>query len=103
MCGITGIYRFDGGNVDYSLLKQMTDAVTHRGPDDEGQYIDKNAGFGHRRLSIIDLSKVAAKKLEMINSGIANVKIEVITPSDLNMMINAHDSLFRMPKSDTAH
>ena len=46
MCGITGIYRFDGGNVDYSLLKQMTDAVTHRGPDDEGQYIDKNAGFG---------------------------------------------------------
>nr|WP_320161274.1 asparagine synthase (glutamine-hydrolyzing) [uncultured Methanoregula sp.] len=56
MCGISGIYRFDGNNVDYSLLKQMTDSVAHRGPDDDGQYIDKNVGLGHRRLSIIDLS-----------------------------------------------
>jgi asparagine synthase (glutamine-hydrolysing) len=56
MCGISGIYRFDGGNADYTLLKQMTDAVIHRGPDDEGQYIDKNVGLGNRRLSIIDLS-----------------------------------------------
>jgi len=55
MCGISGIYRFDGSNVDCSLLKQMTESVTHRGPDDEGQYIDKNMGLGHRRLSIIDL------------------------------------------------
>jgi asparagine synthase (glutamine-hydrolysing) len=34
----------------------MANAVTHRGPDDEGQYIDENVGLGHRRLSIIDLS-----------------------------------------------
>jgi len=56
MCGISGVYRFDGSNVDASLLKQMTDVVTHRGPDDEGQYTDKNVGLGHRRLSILDLS-----------------------------------------------
>ncbi len=50
---------------------------------------------------IIDLSKAAAKKLEIINSGIANVKLQVITAADLNMMINTPDSVFKMPVSDT--
>ena len=35
----------------------MTDIMRHRGPDDRGIFIDKNIGLGHRRLSIIDLSK----------------------------------------------
>ena len=57
MCGITGIYYFDQQqNVDFSQLRKMTDIINHRGPDDEGHYIDKNVGLGHRRLSIIDLS-----------------------------------------------
>ncbi len=57
MCGITGIYYFDKQKtVDFSQLKKMTDVIEHRGPDDEGHYIDKNVGLGHRRLSIIDLT-----------------------------------------------
>ena len=39
-----------------SLLKRMTDALAHRGPDGEGFYTDGGLGLGHRRLAIIDLS-----------------------------------------------
>jgi asparagine synthase (glutamine-hydrolysing) len=55
MCGICGIYNFDGRPVDKDLLQKMNNTLVHRGPDDEGYYIDKNIGLGHRRLSIIDL------------------------------------------------
>ena len=56
MCGITGTIYFDKERqVESSVLKNMTDAIRHRGPDDEGFYIQKNIGLGFRRLSIIDL------------------------------------------------
>ncbi len=57
MCGICGIINSDKEHhVDPQLLKRMTDTIVHRGPDDEGIYVDKNVGIGMRRLSIIDLS-----------------------------------------------
>ena len=56
MCGITGKVNLDNSrNVDQYELKNMTDKLAHRGPDDEGFYINKNIGLGFRRLSIIDL------------------------------------------------
>ena len=55
MCGIVGIRRFDGGDVDAELLRAMTAQLMHRGPDDEGYWSEGPIGFGHRRLSIIDL------------------------------------------------
>ena len=56
MCGIAGKIYFDKArNIDPEELKQMTTIISHRGPDDEGFYIDNNAGLGFRRLSIIDL------------------------------------------------
>ncbi|MCG3173556.1 MAG: Asparagine synthetase [glutamine-hydrolyzing] 1 [Myxococcota bacterium] len=56
MCGITGIVRGDGRPVDMDRLKEAARLIAHRGPDDEGVEIHGQAGFGHRRLSIIDLS-----------------------------------------------
>jgi asparagine synthase (glutamine-hydrolysing) len=55
MCGICGIYNFDGRPVDEDLLKRMNRTLIHRGPDGEGIFVDSKIGFGHRRLSIIDL------------------------------------------------
>ncbi|MCF8245306.1 MAG: asparagine synthase (glutamine-hydrolyzing) [Saprospiraceae bacterium] len=56
MCGISGILHFDTHrNVDETALREMTDSMVHRGPDDEGFYLNGNVGFGFRRLSIIDL------------------------------------------------
>jgi asparagine synthase (glutamine-hydrolysing) len=57
VCGISGIYNFrDGQPVDLSLVRRMTRALVHRGPDDEGLFEDRNLGLGFRRLSILDLS-----------------------------------------------
>ncbi|MEP6597561.1 MAG: asparagine synthase (glutamine-hydrolyzing) [Ginsengibacter sp.] len=57
MCGITGkIYLAKERSIDPNQLRQMTDILHHRGPDDEGFYINKNVGLGFRRLSIIDLN-----------------------------------------------
>lgn len=56
MCGIAGVLNLDGQSVSPEVLSKMTAILKHRGPDDEGQYIDGGLGFGHRRLSIIDLS-----------------------------------------------
>jgi asparagine synthase (glutamine-hydrolysing) len=56
MCGITGLFHTDGAPVSSVILKKMTDAIAHRGPDGEGHFVDGGLGLGHRRLSIIDLS-----------------------------------------------
>jgi len=91
MCGIVGVWNLNNKPVNYSLLKDITDVLKHRGPDDEGYVLlNSNNGdykqligndsirelkfgnimsldnkhrfdlaFGHRRLSIIDLSSLA--------------------------------------------
>ena len=56
MCGIVGLINYDGLDVSFSSLKGMTDAISHRGPDGEGHWHEAGAGFGHRRLAIIDLT-----------------------------------------------
>lgn len=56
MCGITGIYNYKTtAPVLHYTLKTMSDAIIHRGPDDEGFYIRGTLGLAFRRLSIIDL------------------------------------------------
>jgi asparagine synthase (glutamine-hydrolysing) len=56
MCGIAGIVDLRGDAVSPAILKRMTNAIAHRGPDGEGHWIDGPVGIGHRRLAIIDLS-----------------------------------------------
>src|SRR4051812_26353375 len=59
MCGIAGVFNLGGEPVLPVILRRMTDAVAHRGPDGDGFYIDRFVGLGHRRLAIIDLSPAA--------------------------------------------
>jgi asparagine synthase (glutamine-hydrolysing) len=56
MCGICGELRFDGTTADMVAMGRMLSELARRGPDDEGTFSDGPLGFGHRRLSIIDLS-----------------------------------------------
>jgi asparagine synthase (glutamine-hydrolysing) len=64
MCGIAGIIDFNEGVAD-AEIKSMTDAIKHRGPDDEGLYLNatKTIGLGHRRLSFLDLSEKGRQPL----------------------------------------
>jgi asparagine synthase (glutamine-hydrolysing) len=57
MCGIAGFFCKD--RIEQAVIKQMTDAIAHRGPDAEGFFYKDNIALGHRRLSIIDLSAAA--------------------------------------------
>jgi asparagine synthase (glutamine-hydrolysing) len=74
MCGIAGIV---GNNIsnNFPVIKAMTDAIAHRGPDGEGSYKYDNCVLGHRRLSIIDLSTgdqpmlSASKKQAIVFNG----------------------------------
>lgn len=56
MCGFVGIInKVPELGIDPVLLKKMADTINHRGPDDEGHFMDDQVGLYHKRLSIIDL------------------------------------------------
>ena len=56
MCGICGVFNTDGRAADQGRLKAANDLIKHRGPDDEGFYVDGSVGLAMRRLAIIDLN-----------------------------------------------
>src|SRR3990172_6226164 len=58
MCGINGIALSTSSSrqLDVRILAEMRDVLRHRGPDDEGIFVDGLVGFGHRRLSIVDVA-----------------------------------------------
>lgn len=70
MCGITGsVWQSESSSIDHTVLSRMTEVITHRGPDDQGHWIDRNqvdgqgrqygVALGFRRLSIIDVDGAA--------------------------------------------
>ena len=62
MCGITGF-----NWPDKSIIEKMTLTIKHRGPDDEGLYVDENVSLGHRRLSVIDISDKGHQPMQFEN------------------------------------
>ena len=86
MCGICGMINYKGP-VDKDTIMRMNYLLQHRGPDDEGTYINNQTqvcvGLGHKRLSIIDLSPAARQPISnednsvylIINGEIYNYKI----------------------------
>ena len=56
MCGICGQFRFDGEKVSSKSLTSMMSKLARRGPASNGKWLEGKIGFGHQRLSIIDLS-----------------------------------------------
>ena len=57
MCGIVGIFDPRGGRlIDRAVLQRMNDSQWHRGPDEGSLHVEPGLGFGHRRLSIIDIA-----------------------------------------------
>jgi asparagine synthase (glutamine-hydrolysing) len=57
MCGIAGVVgERNDGRIDRATIHQMCQTMVHRGPDDEGVFVQNGVGLGMRRLSVIDLA-----------------------------------------------
>ncbi|MBT7390691.1 MAG: asparagine synthase (glutamine-hydrolyzing), partial [Gammaproteobacteria bacterium] len=63
MCGICGQFRFDGEIVSTKSLDDMMSKLAKRGPDSKGKWLEGKIGFGHQRLSIIDLSNLGSQPM----------------------------------------
>ena len=101
MCGIVGILNLDGAPVSPEVLQRMTDALRHRGPDGEGQFVDGALGLGHRRLAIIDLSPAADQPMESGDGRFAlTYNGEVYNFRTLRRELEGHGRRFRS-HSDT--
>jgi asparagine synthase (glutamine-hydrolysing) len=73
MCGICGEIRFDGRSADLAAVARMTGAMVSRGPDSDGVVAHGPVAFGHRRLSIIDLSAHGAQPMVDSDLGLTLV------------------------------
>jgi asparagine synthase (glutamine-hydrolysing) len=71
MCGICGIIGLTDKEIAENTISKMNAAIAHRGPDDEGVFIDSGIALGHRRLSIIDLSKNGHQPMFSADGGFA--------------------------------
>lgn len=101
MCGITGLVNLNSYPVSPVILKNMTDAVAHRGPDGEGHWIEGAIGLGHRRLSIIDLTPAGHQP--MINADrrfVLSYNGEIYNFRELRAELEALGCWFRS-QSDT--
>ena len=110
MCGIAGIVSLEPGKFASSVVQLMTDAIAHRGPDDKSCWVNSSQRvlFGHRRLSIIDLSESGRQAMHyrdrytiIYNGEIYNyleIKVqlqkkgyEFFTRSDTEVILAAYD------------
>ena len=71
MCGIAGIVS-KSSKKDFPVneLNRMTTSVDHRGPDSSDIFISQNVGFGHTRLSIMDLTEKGSQPLSYLDKYI---------------------------------
>ncbi|NAZ81206.1 N-acetylglutaminylglutamine amidotransferase [Kineococcus sp. R8] len=73
MCGLCGEVTFDGRPADVSAVQRMSGQLAVRGPDGEGLWAQGRVAFGHRRLSVIDLSACGAQPMLDPELGLAAV------------------------------
>lgn len=107
MCGIAGLIVKNIENYDFTKFKNSTKLMSHRGPDNFGEYYDKNVALFHYRLSILDLDKrsnqpffnEASDKTIVYNGEIYNYKdlahqynFNLHTTSDTEVILKTIDA-----------
>ncbi len=101
MCGIIGLWQKDGRPIPVQLLTLMRDAMHSRGPDDAGLWVDDSVGFGHRRLSIIDLSALGHQPMRDEKTGAVIIfNGEIYNFKDIRSELEKYSIKFRS-QSDT--
>jgi asparagine synthase (glutamine-hydrolysing) len=100
MCGLAGILHLDGAPVAERTLLDMRDAMSHRGPDGAGVFVDGAVGLAHRRLSIIDLGSGAQPLGNEDDSVIVVFNGEIYNYVELRQELLAEGHRFKT-QSDT--
>jgi len=100
MCGICGIFDLSGKSIQLDTLSRMNSRLGHRGPDGQGELIDREVGLGHRRLSIIDVGGGAQP------IGNEDGSIQIVFNGEIYNFIELRDELLKAghtfkTKSDT--
>lgn len=96
MCGICGKFNFSGGApVARRDLERMADSIAHRGPDDEGFFLDGSLGLGFRRLSIIDLAGGHQPMSDSDESVWVVFNGEIYNFKELRAELESHGHVFR--------
>lgn len=96
MCGIAGHLALDDQPADLEVLRRMSEALVHRGPDGLGLWNDGPAGFAHRRLAIIDLRQVALQPMTNEDGSVAIiVNGEIYNHLELRKDLEAKGHVFR--------
>ncbi|TPG18631.1 amidotransferase 1, exosortase A system-associated [Sphingomonas koreensis] len=101
MCGIAGLfYPATPKPVDPARIRAMTDVVAHRGPDGSGVWTAPGVGFGHRRLSIIDLGGGAQPMASADEKIVVTYNGEIYNFREVRAALEAKGAVFRTD-SDT--
>lgn len=100
MCGISGIVNKNSAKIEVDQIQKMNDLIAHRGPDADGFYFYENLAFGHRRLSILDLSELGAQPMHFQNDYTISYNGEVYNYIEIRETLKANNYTFRS-NSDT--
>ncbi|PCI21398.1 MAG: asparagine synthetase B, partial [Piscirickettsiaceae bacterium] len=95
MCGIVGIFDINNNaEINRDLLHQMNETQFHRGPDEGGLHLEPGLGFGHRRLSIIDLSHGQQPLFNEDKSVVVTYNGEIYNFQELSVELKAKGHVF---------
>jgi asparagine synthase (glutamine-hydrolysing) len=98
MCGIAGIFHYGESmkRADPHLLARMAQRIAHRGPDDEGIFIDGSLGLANRRLAIVDITPTGHQPMVSQDGRFAiTYNGEIYNHAEFRPQLNAQGSIFR--------
>ncbi len=102
MCGLAGIFHPDAGAaIDAALLRRITTALAHRGPDGDGFHLEPGIGLGHRRLAVIDIAGGHQPMANEDGSVVIVFNGEIYNFQELRPRLQALGHVFRSDHSDT--
>lgn len=93
MCGISGI--ISKKSIERNIIEPMTDTIIHRGPDGFGYYYGEKFVFGHRRLSIVDLSDAGHQPMQYLNRYVITFNGEVYNHLELRKELEKNGYVFQ--------
>ncbi len=93
MCGISGI--ISKKRIEKDIIEPMTDTIIHRGPDGFGYYYGEKFVFGHRRLSIVDLSDAGHQPMQYLNRYVITFNGEVYNHLELRKELEKNGYVFQ--------